>query len=261
MFKTTSSKLFIVAMSILISTNTVFGQKKQAFKVGEMLKYSLHYGFIRGGEGVLTIRESEYEGKKVNNLYLNAVTVGLASVLYQVNDTYQSFTDIESNWPYKSIRDIKENSYKHYSTQTFDHYSRNDSSICNSSITGKVTVVKGCQDILSSVYYLRSIMVDRKLQPNEQIIVQTYFTDEKFPLIIRFKGYENVKTKFGTIECMKFMPEVITGRVFKSKDDMAVWFSNDNNFIPIRIRFDIYVGSVYCDLIDYKGLMHPIKFN
>lgn len=261
MLKNLSSRLFFVALAILVSSCFASAQKKQAFKVGEMLRYQLHYGFIRGGEGVLTIRESEYEGKKVNNLYLNARTVGLASTLYLVDDTYQSFTDTETNWPYKSIRSIHENRYKHYSTQIFDHFSRSDSSICTSSKTGKIVVVKGCQDILSSVYYLRSMMVDRKPQPNERFIVETYFTDEKFSLVIRFKGYEKIKTKFGSIECMKFMPEVITGRVFKSKDDMAVWFSNDNNFIPIRIKFDIFVGSVYCDLIDYKGLMYPIRFN
>ena len=157
-----SSKIFIVAVAIIFSSGFAYAQKKQAFKVGEMLKYQLHYGFIRGGEGILTIREAEYEGKKVNNLYLNAQTVGLASTLYLVDDTYQSFTDTETNWPYKSIRSIHENRYRHYSTQIFDHYSRKDSSICTSSKTGKIVVVKGCQDILSSVYYLRSLMVDRK---------------------------------------------------------------------------------------------------
>jgi hypothetical protein len=87
----------------------------------------------------------------------------------------------------------------------------------------------------------------------------TYFTDEKFPLIVRFKGVEKVKTKLGEIECLKFMPVVLTGRVFKSKDDMTVWFSNDKNFVPIRIRFELFVGSVYCDLIDYKGLLYPFS--
>jgi hypothetical protein len=53
---------------------------------------------------------------------------------------------------------------------------------------------------------------------------------------------------------MKFMPVVITGRVFKTKDDMTIWFSNDANLVPIRVRFEIFVGSVYCDLIEYKGL-------
>lgn len=260
MFKSTHYNRLAILLTLVTSLNTISAQQKKSFKIGEQLKYQVHYGFIRGGEAVLSVREAMYEGKVVNNLYLNAITVGLASTLYLVDDTYQSFTDVETNWPYKSIRSIHENRYKHYSTQTFDHWSRSDSSICNSSKTGKVVVVKGCQDILSSVYYLRSIMVDRKPKPDERFIVETYFTDEKFSLVIRFKGYEKIKTKYGTIECMKFMPEVITGRVFKSKDDMSIWFSNDNNFIPIRIKFDIYIGSVYCDLVDYKGLLHPIVF-
>jgi len=260
MNKITLHKQLILLLALGLCLTTLSAQQKKSFKVGEQLKYQVHYGFIRGGEAILSIRESIYEGRIVNNLYLNAKSVGLASTLYLVDDTYQSFTDTGTNWPYKSIRDIHENRYKHHSTQVFDHWSRKDSSICNSSKTGKIVVVKGCQDILSSVYYLRSLMVDRKPLPNERFIVETYFTDEKFSLVVRFKGYEKVRTKFGTIECMKFMPEVITGRVFKSKDDMSIWFSNDNNFIPIRIKFDIFIGSVYCDLVDYKGLLYPIIF-
>jgi hypothetical protein len=72
----------------------------------------------------------------------------------------------------------------------------------------------------------------------------------------RFQGYETIKTSMGQVECMRFLPIVITGRVFKSQDDMTVWFSNDKNFLPVRIKFDIFVGSVYCDLIEYEGLLH-----
>ena len=242
-----------------ICSSSICAQQKKSFTVGEKLKYQVHYGFIRGGEAVLEVREADYEGRSVNFLYLNGKTVGIANALYNVDDTYQSFTDKETNWPYKSIRDIHENSYKHFSTQVFDHWSRNDSSICKSTMAGEVVVVKGCQDILSSFYYLRTLMLDRKPKPDELFIVHTYFTDEKFPLVVRFKGFEKIDTKFGEVDCMKFMPEVLTGRVFKSKDDMSIWFSNDNNFIPIRIKFDIFIGAVYCDLVDYKGLLYPFK--
>lgn len=255
-----STKHAFLAIMLLICYGNLSAQQKKSFASGERLKYEIHYGFIRGGEAILAIREAMYEGKTVNNLYLNGKTVGLASALYLVDDTYQSFTDTQTNWPLKSIRDIHENRYKHYSTQTFDHISRKDSSICTGSKIGKVVVVKGCQDILSAVYYLRSIMVDRKPKPDERFIVDTYFTDEKFSLIVRFKGYEKINTEFGKIECMKFMPEVLTGRVFKSKDDMTIWFSNDNNFIPIKIKFEIFIGSVSCDLTEYNGLLYPLTY-
>jgi hypothetical protein len=260
MLITIKSKKHIYFLCVLILNFTgINAQQKKSFTTGEFLKYQVHYGFIRGGEAILSVREGTYEGKSVNSLYLNGKSVGLASSLYLVDDTYESFTNKETNWPYKSIRNIHENHYKHYSTQEFDHWSRKDSSICNSSITGKVVVVKGCQDILSSFYYLRTLMLDKKPALDELFIVNTYFTDEKYPLVIRFKGFEKINTKFGTIDCMKFMPEVLTGRVFKSKDDMAIWFSNDSNFIPIRIKFDIFIGSVYCDLIEYSGILNPLK--
>jgi len=40
---------------------------------------------------------------------------------------------------------------------------------------------------------------------------------------------------------------------------MSIWFSKDKNFIPVRIRFDIYVGSVKVDLIEYKGIKHDFE--
>jgi len=251
------AKSLTISFILILFSVGMMAQQKKSFAPGEFLKYQIHYGFIRGGEAVLSVREGVYEGKTINQLYLNGITVGIASTLYDVNDTYQSFIDPQTGWPYKSIRDIHENRYKHYSTQVFDHWSRKDSSICNSSITGEVVVAKGCQDILSSVYYLRNILLSRKLKIDEMVIVDTYFTDEKFPLVVRFKGYEKIKTRFGEVECLKFMPMVITGRVFKSKDDMSIWFSNDNNYIPVRIKFDIYVGAVYCDLVEFRGLVHP----
>lgn len=254
------NRYLTILLALTLLSIDLSGQSLKAFAPGEKLKYQIHYGFIRGGEAVLEVRDGLYEGKPANHLYLNGKTIGIASTLYEVDDTYQSYIDPENGWPYKSIRNIRENRYRHYSTQVFDHWSRSDSSICNSSKAGKVVVTKGCQDILSSVYYLRRIMLGRKLKTDELIIVDTYFTDEKYPMMVRFKGYEKVKTKFGVVDCMKFMPVVITGRVFKSKDDMTIWFSNDNNFIPIKIRFDIFVGSVYCDLIDYTGLVHPLSF-
>lgn len=244
---------------LCLHSQLTYAQSSKSFRFGEKLKYRVYYGFISGGEAVLEVRKGKYEGRTVNHLYLNGKTVGLANSLYNVDDTYESFTDTLTDWPYFSIRNIHENRYRHYSTQTWDHWGRPDSSIVVSSKTGKVIVVKGCQDILSSFYYLRHMMLKNPPKKEQLIIVDTYFTNEKFPLMVRFKGYETVKTKFGEVQCMKFMPVVQTGRVFKSKDDMTIWFSNDDNFIPIRIRFDIFVGSVYCDLVDYSGLQNPFK--
>lgn len=241
---------------ILLFPLQLNGQHK-AFAPGEKLKYSIYYGPIRGGEAVLEVRKGKYQDKNVNHLILNGRTVGLANVLYSVSDTYESFTNTETDLPYKSIRDIKEGSYKHYSEQVFDHWSRDDSTIVYSTKVGEVLSPKNSNDILSAFYYIRNHLVWKPMSIGDTMVVDTYFTDEVYTMRVRFMGYEDVKTKLGTISCIKLVPVVLVGRVFKNKDDMTVWFSNDKNYLPIRVRFNIVVGAAYCDLVDYSGLKHP----
>jgi len=241
----------------LFNSNPLYSQQNKAFKAGEYLRYSIYYGLIRGGEATLEVKRNIYEGSPINHLYLNGKTVGVANVLYNVNDTYQSFTNINTDLPYKAIRDINEGRYSKYTVQTFDHWSREDSSIVNSTSTGEVVVPKNSHDILSAFYYLRNHLLSKPLNVGDTLVVETYFDDELYTLRVRYMGNETVKTKLGHIDCIKLIPVVLTGRVFKNPDDMIVWFSNDKNYAPIRIRFNLFVGAVYCDLMDHKGLLNP----
>jgi hypothetical protein len=50
------------------------------------------------------------------------------------------------------------------------------------------------------------------------------------------------------------------GRVFKTEEDMAMWFSADENFLPVKIRFDIFVGAFHVEMTSYEGLGKPLNF-
>ncbi|MNR34809.1 hypothetical protein D3C85_1526110 [compost metagenome] len=58
---------------------------------------------------------------------------------------------------------------------------------------------------------------------------------------------------------MVFKPLVQTGRVFKEKESVTLWITDDNNKVPIRIKADLAVGSLKADLDEYKGLKNPFK--
>lgn len=49
------------------------------------------------------------------------------------------------------------------------------------------------------------------------------------------------------------------GRVFKTEEDMAMWFTADENFLPVKVRFDIFVGSFHVDMTNYEGLRAPLN--
>lgn len=57
---------------------------------------------------------------------------------------------------------------------------------------------------------------------------------------------------------MKFHPQLLEGRVFKNKDDMTLWVSDDENKIPVRAQAEILVGSVKMDIKGFSGLANEL---
>ncbi len=66
-----------------------------------------------------------------------------------------------------------------------------------------------------------------------------------------------IKTKVGKIKCYKFNPVTETGRLFKTEEGVSFWFSADKNFLPVKIRFDIFVGAFTVEMVSYRGIGIP----
>jgi len=229
------------------------------YQPGERLSYLIHYGFIKGGTALLYMESDTVSGKDVNHLVISGWTTGLADALFKVRDTYESYIDPETDLPIKAIRDIREGRYKRYNEVTFDRESRADSTILHSQASGMAVVQKDIHDILSAFFYFRKYYLPYKLEKGEIIEINTYFTDELFPLRIRYMGKETIRTKLGKVQCYKFNPVTEVGRLFKTEDDMTIWFTRDDNFLPIKIRFKLFVGAIKIDLIAHTGLRHEFK--
>ena len=70
---------------------------------------------------------------------------------------------------------------------------------------------------------------------------------------------ENLKTKFGLIECMKLNPYMEAGRVFKSNKGLELWVTNDDNRVPVKVKANLRVGTIVADLTTFRGLTNPFK--
>ena len=227
----------------------------RSYGAGENLTYSLDYGFITGGKGILSVKDTIMNGQPVLHIVARGETVGMADALFRIRDRYESYIDPSSDLPVKSIRSIREGRYKYYDEVLYNH----DSSYVISKKAGVKPVPSKIQDILSAFYYARNFKFNDNLKQGEIIEIMTYFSNELFPLRIRYRGIETIKTKFGRIECYKFSPVTEVGRAFKTEDDMQVWISRDNNRIPIKISFNLVVGSFTCNLDHYQKLKHPFS--
>ena len=153
--------------------------------------------------------------------------------------------------PYKSIRDIREGKYKKYNQVYYDH-----PNLKVTNIDKKVfEVPPDIRDMVSVFYYIRNIDFDT-LKNGDIIHINTFFDNEIFPFDMRFRGRETLKTRMGKYNCIKLVPYVEPGRIFNDEDDMSIWLSDDRNRVPIRVSFDLKVGSIKCDLIEYSGLKY-----
>jgi hypothetical protein len=228
--------------------------KKKRFKAGEELTYSMSYGFIHGGNANIVLKMAEHERKKVYHARVTAKSVGITDKLFKIEDIYESYFDMQTGLPYKSIRNISEGSYKDYNEVTF---ARKDCTVYSQK-SGIHKVPPDILDIVSSLFYLRNMSLD-KLKKGDVIEFVTFFGDEIFPFPLRYRGKEIVKTKLGKQECYRFDPVVEVGRVFESEDDMTLWVTADQNQLPYRVRMDMIVGAVYCDLVEHKNLVTALN--
>ena len=114
-------------------------------------------------------------------------------------------------------------------------------------------------DMLSSFYYLRNNLDVDELDQGEMMTLNMFFDNENHEFKLKFLGREVIKTKMGNIAALKFKPYVLAGRVFKEKESLTIWVSDDENRMPLKIKADLAVGSLEADIDAFKGLKYPLN--
>ncbi len=229
-----------------------------AFGPGEKLTYTVRYGFVKGGEGYFTVVDTVIDGRHTNHVTVAGRTTGVADFFYEVRDSYETFLDRESQLPVLSKRNIKEGRYRYNDVVSYDRANNLMNKWVkkrNNPVETKVQEApEKIMDIVGAFYHARNNAFDSRLMVGDTIYYKTFFSNEVFDLNIRYDGTETLKTPLGTKVCYKFTPVTEVGRSFKSSEDMHLWITADANRVPVRIKFDMTVGSFTIDLIKAEGL-------
>ncbi len=262
--------LFI--LFILFYSKALFGQEhtgfkspflsssKDSFKKGESLKFRLHYGFFNASYASLNLEEKILNDQKVYKATAIAKTTGIARLFFKVDDIYETYFNKTLVRPIKSKRNIYEGGYTKNVEINYDYsnYVANVNDIKNSKLSS-VSVQENVQDLISTFYFLRNHFDIESLKTNDFIRIIIFFDAENYNFRMQFLGMEDVKTKFGIVNCFKFRPYIESGRVFKDNESLTLWVSNDKNKIPIKVEAGLRVGSIEADLDEFRGLKFPFK--
>ena len=226
---------------------------------GETISFRIHYGFITAGNATLSTTKTSYKGQPA--FYVRGVgkTSGAAKAFFKVEDVYESYIS-EKKEPLFYVRNVSEGSYIQHLQSTFNT-SNNTLVLVDKKHTDRpaktVKVPDDVQDILSCFYYLRSV---DNLKVGSVLKMSVWIDDELFPFQLKVVGTEKVSTKFGKVNCLKIIPSVVSGRVFKDKEGVTMWVTNDQNRVPVLIKAELAVGSLKASIDSYTNVKYPIKF-
>lgn len=250
-----------LALLFLLLTQAVAISQIKSFQDGEFLKYKVSYsGFFNAGYASLQSKAVTLNGKEVYHIKGYGRNTGLSRFFFKVEDIYETYIDREKDIPYRFIRDINEGGHTRDIQVDFNHQTLQALVFDKKRDTKKYyPFPKGVQDMLSTLYYLRNQVDASTLKAGDYTDVNMFYGDEIFKFRLKFLRREVIKTKFGNVSTLVFRPYVESGRVFKAKESLTVWISDDDNKIPLKIKAELAVGSIHADLDEFKGLKHWFK--
>ncbi len=236
---------------ILVLLGTITSEAQQsAFQIGERLDFKVRYGMISAGYGSLVVEGTQKVNDKITyHIVAKGRSAGFFDMFFKVRDTYQSFVDTTSLLPLEFIRDVEEGNYKVKQHVIFDQ----DKKIAKSE-EDTIDINPITQDLISFVYYLRSLDLSN-IKKGDEVPITIYLDDELFETYFKYVGDEKIRTKFGRVNCMAFVPKMQTGRMFEEQEDLKVWVTKDRMKLPIRIKSDLMIGSIKMDITGYENLV------
>lgn len=248
--------LLFLAAPVYAQINVSCGIKNKVINPSESLTFKVFYNlsaaWVPAGEAVFTTKLANMQGRPAYHIVGTGRTYSSYDWIFKVRDTYETYIDTANLYPLRFIRNVNEGGYKFTNDVVFYQ------DIKKAVSKGKSFTVPNCiQDVLSTIYYARNIDY-KKFKPGDKIPFSLFLDDEVHNIYIRYIGKEKITTRYGVFNAIKIAPLLIEGTIFKGGEKMAVWVTDDENRIPVRIDSPILVGSIKVDLVKYNNLKYPL---
>ncbi|MHB9055014.1 MAG: DUF3108 domain-containing protein [Paludibacteraceae bacterium] len=242
-------KSIILFVLFFFSTIYSFGAGWSIIK-GEKLHYKIAFssaltGSVKGGEATLSVKSFTVKvgDKDAYLATLYGATTGLIEWIYQVENKYETYIDVNSGAPLMYRQSVRENKYRSSDTVYFDQ-SRNIATYKNK----KTSVPDNTQDFVSMIYYVRSVNVS-KMKKGDVFTIPFFTSDKVILSKVVFGGIEQITSNKKTVNCYAFKPQVGKGKVFNQDYPATIWISTDSKRQPVLIEARMKVGRVKMELL------------
>lgn len=239
-----------------------------SFDTGEKLSYKALYtwGFIwiHAADIQFTVTTKNIGTIPAFLLMAKASSLKTFDWFFKVRDSFQSWVTSDKLTPVWFDQNTSEGGFEVRQTYSFDPSGSRIFHRANIThrpgIHDTVTIPSCTFDILSMIYYCRTISFGQ-YKIDDKLTVNTLIDGKLYPIHIRFLGKEIIpglhkKEKYS---CYKIEATAVESTNFKEGEKIYVWFTDDDNHLPILIEAKVVVGSVKGYLDSYECLRNPLK--
>ena len=220
---------------------------------GEELKYCIYYSFIRAGTAYIKNRGlTTVNGRKAYLLQTTAFSAAVIDAFFKVRDINYSWLDAENFYSLGYLQSVREGGYKRDEWLIFDYpqklfygelQKKEEPHIISGALEMQVL------DMLSSLYFVRA----QKLEPGKDIVFDIINRERQYPLVVKVLKKETVKTDAGKFDCIVVEPQFRGEGIFVSKGkSLKVWLTDDEYKMPVKMKTEVFIGSVSAELLEYK---------
>ncbi|WP_184891143.1 DUF3108 domain-containing protein [Candidatus Cardinium hertigii] len=241
------------------------------FRQGEWLEYQVSYGYLSAGTATMGVDEQLHEinGHACYKIQIKGVSAsGLELLNIKVDNTWESYLDVDLLRPHKFIEHIQEHNYTKKNQTDFD-YKTNQARVeiaeSTNNMQQEVTYFPipnhNIKDLVSAYYSMRSIDTTH-LKPGDTFVISGLYEKKIYEnIVILFLGKKVITTKLGKIEAMVFAPLIpVEDSIFTGNRPVEIFISNDANKIPLKLKVNLMLGAVEMELSAYKGLKEEMAF-
>lgn len=234
-------------------------------QTGEYLEFQLSYGWFTVGKANLKVADSfkEVEEKDCYKVEINGKTAGILGAFSKVNDHWGAYVEKDELLPLISYSDLQEGKYQREEYIVFDQEQGTitvDMTKRNKKRPRKVYDVDGdIHDLLSGYMNLRSVNYS-SLKDGDTVRFRTFYDEEFYNFGFVFDGKELVDTEVGELFAYRIIPLMPENKIFPGKNPITAWISADANQLPLLVKANMFFGTAYVELTNYKNIKYGPDF-
>ena len=236
----------------------------EPFQSGEKIVFNISYNWhavqTDVAKGTLTVGQETLNGEKVWHTSMAMQTAPFFDVFFKIRERFDSWFALKGVEPRKFLRDSREGDYHAINDYIYDR----PAGVIHANLEywdkdkSTVDIPYGdCTYDVTALFYFARRMDFRNMKNGAVHKISIAIDKDVLQVNLTYRGKENKWVKgIGTIAAHKVGISLKKGDVFEGNEDAIIWFSDDDNRVPVAFMAPLKVGAMNGRLASCEGLAH-----